>query len=149
MRVSFLIMAVAAQAPTPVGPNPAFCADLRRIVAAADEEKPFASLPDDPDAERLGGLASCHRVTEGDDSFYCRVWTRGVPDGRLGLASRAQACLPGTVRREFDDPDSRNHWDRRVTRLRLGAVVVDVAEHGGPGVHIGWYYSIRVQSAGD
>lgn len=137
----------AAQAQAPVAED-AFCADLRRIVEASAEPRPFASLPRDPDAKWLGGLASCRRVTAGSDSFYCRVWTRGVPDGRPGLAARVQSCLPRVVR-EIDDPDSRNHWDRRITRLRTGAVVIDVEEHGGPGVHIGWYYSIDVQSAED
>ena len=47
----------------------------------------------------------------------------------------------------MDDPDSRNHHDRRFTRLRAGTVIVDVAEEGGPGVHIGWYYSLDVRRA--
>ncbi len=145
MRFLLPIMlgATAAQAPPA---NPAFCDDLRRMVAAAAEAKPFASLPSDPDAEWLGGLASCHRVTQGGDSFYCRVRTRGVPDGRPGLAARVQACLPRAAR-EMDDPDSRNHHERRLTRLRTGEVVVDVEERGGPGVHIGWYYTIDVHAA--
>jgi hypothetical protein len=136
----------AAQAQAPVAGD-AFCADLRRIVAAsAEEPRPFASLPRDPDAKWLGGLASCRRVTEGSDSFYCRVWTRGVPDGRPGLAARVQACLPRAMR-QIDDPDNRNHHERRLTQLRAGRVIVDVEEHGGPGVHIGWYYSVEVHAA--
>src|SRR5688500_9456188 len=149
LRYFLLIMLAAAPASAqePVTDAP-FCTDLRQIVAAANEVPPFASLKRDHDAEWLGVAAHCHRVTSGADSFYCRVWTRGAPDGRPGLADRVQACLP-TAAREFDDPDSRNHWDRRITRLRSGELVVDVEEHGGPGVHIGWYYSVEVNAAAD
>ena len=146
-RLAAAILAVAItgpaqlQARTPMF-DP-FCADLRRIVAAAEEDRPFASLPGGQDEVWMGGAASCHRVTEPAVSFYCRVWTRAAPDGRPGLSTRTQHCLSGAVR-EIDDPDSRSHHDRRLTQLRAGRVVVDVAEHGGPGVHIGWYYSIDV-----
>lgn len=149
MRSFWLIALAAAPAPAQAVADDPFCTDLRQIVAAAAEAPAFASLKRDHDAHWLGVAAHCHRVTSGADSFYCRVWTRAAPDGRPGLAARVQACLPGTVRRELDDPEGRNHHERRLTRLRTDAVVVDVEEHGGPGVHIGWYYSIEVHAAED
>lgn len=147
-RATLAALAAALAAPAQAAAGSAFCAELRRIVAAAGATPAFGSLPDEPDREWLGGLGRCRRVTQGGDGFHCRLWTRGVPDGRPGLAARVEACLPGAAL-EIDDPDSRDHWDRRLTRLRAGGTVIDVEEHGGPGVHVGWYYSIEVHAAGE
>ena len=148
LAAAILAVAITGQAPlqarTPMF-DP-FCSDLRRIVAAAAEGRPFASLPGGQDEVWMGGAASCHRVTRPPVGFYCVLYTRSVPDGRPGLATRTQGCLRGAVI-EIDDADSRNHHDRRLTRLRAGRVLVDVSEHGGPGVHIGWYYSLDIYAA--
>ena len=96
-RLAAAILAVAiigqtqAQARTPmVDP---FCRDLRRIVAAAGEDPPFASLPSGQDEVWMGGEASCHRVTQPSTSFYCRMRADPAPGGRFALAARAQRCL--------------------------------------------------------
>ena len=146
-RLAAAILAVAITGPAQLqARTPSFdpfCADLRRIVAAAEEDRPFASLPSGQDDVWMGGAAHCHRVTQPSVSFYCVLYTRSVPDGRPGLAARSQRCLSGAVI-EIDDADSRSHHQRRLTRLRARRVLVDVAEQGGAGVHIGWYYSIDV-----
>jgi hypothetical protein len=122
-----------------------YCADLRRIVAAARERPPFRSLETRREDQWLDGDTWCRRIAHEGVLWRCGIPISDSPEGRRAIAARVQSCLP-EARRLEDDPEPapedrlRSGW----TRFQLGKTEVQIQEHGGPGMHIGWYYTLAV-----
>jgi hypothetical protein len=122
--------AAGAQPPAPLDP---FCAELRRVIAAAAERPPFASLPDlsdRPRAAMLGFAEDCGRseAANGGRAFIC---IRQLPGEKLrvdSLAAGIQRCLPTAER--LADSGRESMFREHVVRLRAAGVTIELAEGG-------------------
>ena len=113
----------ATQAPVP---DP-YCEDLRLVVVAAEEPRPFASLA----TKRLNlGLNARCRVAgpEHPPGFHCEEVGAGSPIRREALAARTAACLPGALRGPEPpppaDPERARFGDAGETRFRLPGIEI-------------------------
>jgi len=145
MHFPFLLgLAAAAGAQPPADP---FCADLARIIRAAAETPPFASIPPftgGPGLALLGFPNNCGRSENMRDGrvFSC---ARQLPGPKLRvdpLAAQVQSCLPAAQRL----PDAANHgiFEARVVRFRAQGVTIELAE-GGWRTAGGGQVSLRVR----
>lgn len=82
---------VLASAPTAAQIPPGdFCADLARIIVAAREAPPFASLT----KARLGPSEQCGAIRDESPRFFCVIESRfGEPVDSEGLMARVRQCL--------------------------------------------------------
>lgn len=122
-----LVAAGTAQAQTEAD----FCAELRRIVAAAGEDPPFASLPrgESKGARPMFGFtAPCGVTNDPGRVFQCQEQLAPMEVTAEGLIAASARCLPGAVRL----PDrERDRWGGGPwLRLRAGDVTVSAAEWG-------------------
>jgi hypothetical protein len=119
-----------AGAPEPAGTPDSFCADLARIVAAAGERPPFASLIAAGRGNvRLGEADWCVALGGGLPRFYCTM------DAHFGelfetgpLAARIGQCLAGRLRPVAADRER----EQRFLIAHSGGVEIAAAALGCP-----------------
>ena len=100
-----LSMPAAAQPPDPL------CADLGRVVAAAREAEPFASVTAAESWSRFALFELCRPNRLGPvDRVACSWRLASAAPVVEGLAARAAACLPRAMRRD-DDAAARFRLD--------------------------------------
>ena len=91
-----------------------FCAALNRIVAAAREADPFASV----DAERPNRLLAfasfCWKVQIGAVRFSCIADRPGPEVTREGVAAEVRRCLPAAMPDPEPDPEDPHSKDARL-----------------------------------
>lgn len=132
----------AAQAQPPAPPDAVFCAQLRRIVAAADDEEPFLALEmARPAPPRLGFRQGCGRAGDARRHYWACSQTL-APDwlAAARLAERTRRCLPAAraLPVEF----------QREFRFALPGAEIRISEHGGPRAHVGRVVSFVVEATG-
>ncbi|HST35886.1 MAG TPA: hypothetical protein VLK25_04560 [Allosphingosinicella sp.] len=91
-----------------------FCAGLNRIVAAARETDPFASV----DAERpnrvLAFASFCFKVQFGAVRFSCIADRPGTEVTREGVAAEVRRCLPAALPDPAPDAEDPHSKDTRL-----------------------------------
>lgn len=134
MAAMMAMAAGTAQAQPPALSDASFCAQLRRIVAAADDDEPFRALEiARPNPPTLGFRHGC--VRSGGERQYFWLCTQNLaPEtmGRERLAAATRACLPDARRIPLDYPQSV-----RAIHFRLPNATIRISDHGGPGAHVG------------
>lgn len=110
-----LISGTAAQAQSEAD----YCAGLRRLILAADERPPFASIMRGvARGERYVTLATgwmCARDDRDQRRLYCNWDTESRYSARERLAAETARCLPGAA------PSGLSPYD---TRFRLGRLSI-------------------------
>ena len=132
----------AAQAQPPAPPDGAFCAELQRIVAAADDEEPFLALERPrPSPPTLGFRYGCGRAGDARRHYWACSQTL-APDwlGAARLVERTRRCLP-----EARALPVEHH---REFRFDLPGAEIRISEHGGPSAHVGRVVSFTVEATG-
>lgn len=76
-----------------------YCTDLRRIVSAARERPPFATLLRD-DAPAFLMIEGCQKFEARAAAPLVCSWRAPVDEVRDEVAQRTLACLPGAVRED-------------------------------------------------
>ena len=126
-RIAMAIAALAASGASQAQPNPEFCADLRSVVAAAQEATPFASFPDwSRNGRPMLAFERCGTGRDYDHAthrFLCtayapeRLPAPGVVDAGDHfdlLVSRIEDCLPSAVRLPDEPPEPDTQRRRRL-----------------------------------
>ena len=125
MRI--LIAAALLAGPDAAQPPTAFCTDIRRIAAAAEEQPSFSGLA----GTGLHALLESYCVVPAKAvSFLC---TRSLSPRHItaeAIAARMVQCLPGAAL--FRRPGFRSDL-----MVRHGRLQVDIAEHGSERAHVG------------
>lgn len=134
MVATMAVAAGAAQAQPPALSDAAFCAQLRRIVAAADDEEPFRALEiARPRPPGLGFVHGCGRSGDRRQYFWLCTQNLAPPTmGRERLAAATQACFPEARRIALTYPESV-----RSIHFRLPEAEIRISDSGGPGAHVG------------
>ena len=105
------------------------CVELRRIVAAAREAPPFASLRWEPHSPALG-FDNCSVLdlsVEGDNpNFGCNTDFSESLRRWEQLNATILRCLPGAER--FEDPNQSPRAPGRWAQFRVGRVRIDTHE---------------------
>ena len=131
-KAAAMLAALAAQPVAARGPlDRAFCAELERIVRAADDAEPFRRLEISRGAPpTLGFVHGCRR-SGGERRYFWLCGQNLAPESLSAdrLAERTSACLPGA------EPLPRRHPGER--RFAVGAVEIRIHESGGPRAHVG------------
>lgn len=129
--VAALLSAAAPGAPA--HPPDAVCAELRAIVAAAQEAPPFASLSQELNSPRLGfEICSVLDMSmEGDDpNFGCAGDDPGSAPRWDQLNADIVRCLPGAER--YQDPGWSPRSAGESAHFRLGRVRIHTYEQREP-----------------
>lgn len=138
-----VMAAVALPAPAAAQalPDAAFCAQLRRIVAAADDDEPFRALEiARPAPPSLGFVHGCGR--SGDARQYFWLCSQNLAPDWLSaerLEADTRRCLP-----DAEPLPARHHGERR---FGLGGIEIRIHESGGPRAHVGRIVSYVVAAA--
>lgn len=121
------------------------CADLRQMLAAARERPPFRSLESRSEDEWFDGESWCRRIVTDRVSWRCGISTADAPEGRLSIARMVQRCLPeAELVRADPEPAPDARLRSGLTLFAFGKTRIEIREHGGPAMHIGWYYNLSV-----
>lgn len=134
MMAMMAMAAGAAQAQPPVLSDASFCAQLRRIVAAADDDEPFRALEiARPNPPTLGFRHGCVRSGGKRQYFWLCTQNLAPPElGRERLAAATRACLPEARPIALAYPQSI-----RSIHFRLPRATIRISDSGGPGAHVG------------
>jgi len=130
--LAILGLSTAAGAQMP-GAGDGFCGELARVISAAAETPPFASLPgfDERGEVAMFGFArGCGqgRIPGGEPYFACH---RQLPPLELrvaALAARIARCLPSAER--LADSRGGSLFRQHVVRFRIPGVTIELAEGG-------------------
>ena len=101
-----------------------FCAGLRRIVAAARESTPFASV-DAPEPNRLLGFATfCWRVQMGGVRFSCIADRPPAAVTQDAVVADVMRCYPNAQPDPEPDPEDPQSKDTRLLVAGLKLLVM-------------------------
>jgi hypothetical protein len=122
------LTASGAEARQPIDP---FCVELRRVVAAAGDNPPFASLPrgNSPAARPMFGFDSpCGVDDRARPFFVCQEQLAPPEVTSERLIAASARCLRGAVR--LADREREEWGGGTLLRLSAGDVVISAADWG-------------------
>jgi hypothetical protein len=137
MKILLAALLLAA-APPKAAPADRFCADLRSLAAAAEENPAFGSLAGASLHSLLGSY--CMVSTPAGIAFLC---TRSLAPPELAtdtLVERMKLCLPGAV-------VTKGEYPMDSTRVEHGRIRMEISESGGPGAHVGRIVTVSIEAA--
>lgn len=117
-----------------------FCAELRRVVAVAEDGGDFAYLERSRAAPpRLGFARGCQAAGDAKKQYWvCGQSFAPESMSRDALAARIAACLPQAVRGKASLA--------REAVFTLPYARIHISELGGPGAHVGRIVDLSVEA---
>jgi len=112
MKSALVLAALSLPTAADAQPPDPLCADLGRVVAAALEAEPFASVTTAESWSRFALFELCRPNRLGPvDRVACSWRLPSAAPVAEGLAARAAACLPRATRRDDADTAARFRLD--------------------------------------
>jgi hypothetical protein len=145
------IVAGAGEARAGAAGDPAFCDDVRLVVAAARADPPFSTLPPRifEQGHRLFGFAWPCAMEDGGRTLRCRQYVTYEREAET-MAAETASCLP-EARRDLDESSAGDDREgRRQTfpyyraRFRLPDLIIEISRAGYPANHLGQFVTYRL-----